>query len=445
VLIGIAAASTWPLAVLLFSQLPRNIGQYTVSDVIAFRMRQRPVRAATATATLVVSLVYLICQMAAAGSMMALLLNVQTRLGQLLIVSAVGLVMVTYVLVGGMRGTTYVQIIKAVLMLGATALMTVFLLGRFGFDFSALLGEAIERSAAGSRVTEPGLLFQGSGMGGLDLMSAFFGVLLGGATMPHVMMRYFAVPSGKQARKSAAWATFSICSFYMMLLVLGYGAVALVGGDTIRNAPGGENSALPLLAYEIGGPVLIGIICAIAFAATLAVVAGLTLTASATFAQDVYGAVFKRGEADGRSMIRVARTVAVLIGVLAVAGGTLAINQDAALLAIIALSLGAAVNVAPILYSIYWRRFNTAGALWSIWGGLVTGVALVALSPTVSGDPDSWLPQFDFALVPIRNPAIIAVPVSVLLGYLGTVLSRDDESGSYAELEVRSLTGIGAS
>jgi cation/acetate symporter len=441
----VAAALTWPLGAVLFSEQPRNVGQYTISDVLAFRMRQRPVRAATATVTLVVSLLYLTSQMAAAGSMIALLLNVSSLLGKLVIITVVGTVMITYVLVGGMRGTTYVQIIKAALVLAAFALITVFLLGRFGFDIPHLLSQANSRTVPGREITRPGLLFPGTTAGRLDLISAVTGLVLGGATVPHVMMRYFTVSSGKQARKSAAWATLAICGFYLTLALLGYGALALVGGRTIATTSGGGNAALPLLAFEIGGSWLLGVICAVAFMATLAVVAGVTLTVSATVAQDVYGTLVKRGEADGPALIRVARIVAVLVGLLAIAAGTLAVKQNVALLVIIALSLSASALVAPILYTLYWRRFTTRGTVWAIWGGLLAGLVVVAFSHTVSGAPDAWLPQFDFAFVPIKNPAIIGVPASFLLGFLGTVLSRPENEGRTAELEVRALTGIGSS
>jgi len=262
------------------------------------------------------------------------------------------------------------------------------------------------------------------------------------------------VPSAIQARKSVVWAIWLIGLFYLFTLVLGYGAGALVGPDAIKKAPGAANSAAPLLAYALGGTVLLGIIAAVAFATILAVVAGLTITASASFAHDIYANVIKRGKVDGKEEeVRVARMTAVVIGIVAILGGILANGQNIAFLVALAFAVAASANLPTILYSLFWKRFNTTGALCSIYGGLGITVVLIVFSPVVSGKPvdaatgrsPSMLQGVDFSWFPLDNPGLVSIPLSFLLGYLGTVLSKDtSDPGKYAEMEVRSLTGVGA-
>jgi len=232
---------------------------------------------------------------------------------------------------------------------------------------------------------------------------------------------------------------------YLATLVIGYGASALVGSDAILSSSGRENSAAPLLAFEIGGTVLLGIVAAVAFATILAVVAGLTITASASFAHDVYANIVRRGRAEPASEVRVARRTAVVIGMLAIVGGILANGQNVAFLVALAFAFAASANLSTLLYSLFWRRFNTRGVLWGMYGGLGSCLLLVAVSPVVSGAPTSILSGVDFQLFPLSNPGIVSIPVSFLAGYLGTVLSRErTDPDKQAEMEVRSLTGIGA-
>ncbi|MDQ4103893.1 MAG: cation acetate symporter, partial [Actinomycetota bacterium] len=259
---------------------------------------------------------------------------------------------------------------------------------------------------------------------------------------------FYTVPSAKEARHSVVWAIWLIGIFYLFTLVLGYGAAALVpgGATTIANAPGRTNSAAPLLAYQLSGEVLLGFISAVAFATILAVVAGLTITASASFAHDVYANVIKRGKLEPDSEVRVARITVCVIGALAVLGGIAALGQNVAFLVALAFAVAASANLPTILYSLFWRRFNTSGVLWSMYGGLISCVLLIIFSPAVSGTAGSMFPGVDFAIFPLRNPALISVPLAFLLGYLATVLSKDgaDEEARYAEMEVRALTGAGA-
>jgi cation/acetate symporter len=435
----------WLMGLLLIAEQLRNTGRFTLGDVLAFRMRQRPVRAAAANATLVISLFYMIAQMAGAGALMALLLNVHGRVGQAVVIAVVGVIMVLYVLVGGMKGTTYVQIIKAVLLLLCVSLMTVFLLGKFGFSLSAIMETASRHSPLGADVLDPGAKYGTSGLSKLDFVSLALALVLGVTSLPHVLMRFYTVPNAIQARRSVVWATSLMATFYLCTLVIGFGALALVGSDAISSAPGGENSAAPLLAFEVGGAVLLGIVSAIAFATILAVVAGLTLTASASFAHDVYANVIKRGNVDPHAEVRVARLTAVVVGLLAIVGGIAANGQNVAFLVALALALAASANLPTILFSLFWKRFNTAGTLWSIYGGLISCVVLIAFSPSMSGSPNAIFAGVDFHWFPLGNPGIVSIPFSFLCGWLGTMLSRDKaDATKQAEMEVRSLPGIGS-
>ncbi len=437
----------WLVALLLVAELLRNTGKFTMGDVLSFRMRRQPVRAAAAVSTLTVSFFYLLAQMAGAGGLVALLLNVQGRGAQALVVAVVGILMIIYVLVGGMRGTTWVQIVKATLLIIAAGMMTAWVLGAFGLNLSALLGEAAAKSPQGAAVLEPGLQWGASTTTKIDFVSLAIALVLGTAGLPHILMRFYTVPTAKEARRTVVWAIWLIGAFYLFSLVIGYGAAALVEGgpQRIASMPGQENSAAPLLAFELGGEVLLGFISAVAFATILAVVAGLTITASASFAHDVYANVIKHGDLDPDREVRVARITACVIGALAILGGIVALGQNVAFLVALAFAVAASANLPTILYSLFWKRFNTSGVLWSMYGGLISSVLLIILSPAVSGTPSSMVPGVDFAIFPLKNPALVSVPLAFLLGYLATVLSKDEaDEAKFAEMEVRALTGAGA-
>jgi cation/acetate symporter len=436
----------WLVDLLLIAELLRNTGRFTMGDVMSYRMRQRPVRAAAAISTLVISFFYMLAQMAGAGGLIALLLNVHNRGGQALVILIVGLVMIFYVLVGGMKGTTWVQIIKATLLLLCVTLISIFMLGKFGYSLSAIMREAADNSSLGEGLIGPGGWYGKSFVSKLDFVSLALALVLGISSLPHVLMRFYTVPNAKEARRSVVWATWCMFVFYLSTLVIGYGATAMVGSDTILHAPGGENSAAPLLAFKIGGAVLLGVVSAVAFATILAVIAGLTLAASASFSHDVYANVIKRGEADARAEVRVARVTALVVGLLAIVGGIMANGQNVAFLVSLALALAASSNLSTILYSLFWRRFNTRGTLWSIYGGLGSCLVLILSSPVLSGAPSSIVKGVDFHWFPLTNPGLVSIPFSFLCGYLGTVTSgssREDRR-KQAEMEVRALTGIGS-
>jgi cation/acetate symporter len=434
----------WLVPLLLVAERFRNTGRFTMGDVISFRMRQRPVRAAAANATLVISFFYMLAQMAGAGGLVALLLDVHSTGGQALVIGVVGLIMISYVLVGGMKGTTWVQIIKAALLLVCVTLMSVFVLGKFGFNLSGVLGKAVDNNSLGQAVLEPGAKYGKTGTSKLDFVSLSLALVLGAAALPHVLMRFYTVPNALEARRSVVWATWAMVLFYSSTLVIGYGASAIVGSAAISQAPGAENSAAPLLAFHIGGAALLGIVSAVAFTTILAVVAGLTLTASASFAHDVYANVIKRGHPEPGAEVRVARLTAVVIGCLAIGGGILATGQNVASLVALAFALAASANLPTLLYTLFWRRFNTTGTLWSIYGGLGSCLFLIVFSPVFSGSGTSIVKGVDFHFFPLSNPGIVSIPLSFLLGYLGARFGPSPQQDRQAEMEVRAITGIGS-
>ncbi len=443
----------WLVALLLVAELLRNTGKFTMADVLAFRMRQRPVRMAAAISTLAVSFFYLLAQMAGAGGLVSLLMGITGNVGQSLTIAVVGVLMIIYVLVGGMKGTTWVQIIKAVLLIAGAALMTAWVFSKYGFSLSNLMGAAADNSPLGDKLLSAGAKYGKTTMTKIDFISLSMALVLGTAGLPHVLMRFYTVPTSKEARKSVVWAISLIGLFYLFSLVLGFGAAALVGADVIAAAPGGANSAAPLLAYELGGTLLLGFISAVAFATILAVVAGLTITASASFAHDIYNSYIKRGQVSADAEVKVARIAAVVIGVFAIIGGILAKDQNIAFLVALAFAVAASANLPTILYSLFWKGFTTRGALWSIYGGLISSITLIIFSPVVSGKPipegatksPSMLQGVDFHWFPLDNPGLISIPLAFFLGWLGSVTDPNkSDAVKYAEMEVRSLTGAGA-
>lgn len=435
----------WLVALMLVAEPLRNTGKYTMADVLSFRMRQRPVRLAAAISTLAVSFFYLLAQMAGAGSLVSLLLGIHGDLAESGVIALVGLLMITYVLIGGMKGTTWVQMIKAVLLVTAVVVMTVWLLVLSGFNLSDLITQA--DATTDTDLVRPMAQYGNNPLGFVSLGLA---LVLGTAGLPHVLMRFYTVPTAKEARRSVTWAIGLIGAFYLCTFVLGFGAAWLVTGETIKGLPGGANAAAPALAYWLpgqgaAGSIVLGIVAGIAFATILAVVAGLAITASASFAHDIYNSVIKDGKADPAKEVRVARTTVVVIGILAIIGGIGAKDLNVAFLVSLAFAVAASANLPSILYSLYWKRFNTQGSLWSIWAGLGSAMILIIFSPSVSGAPSAMFPDANFAWFPLANPALVSVPLGFLGGWLGTVLSKErPDAAKQAEMEVRSMTGAGA-
>ena len=350
------------------------------------------------------------------------------------------------------------QIIKATLLIAGAAVMTVWVLGKYGFNLSALLGGAVDNSATQATprdVLSPGGQYGATNISRLDFISLALALVFGTAGLPHVLMRFYTVPTAKDARRSVVWAIWLIGIFYLFSLVIGYGAGALVGKEEILAAPGAVNAAAPLLAFELGGTILLGVIAGVAFATILAVVAGLTITASASFAHDIYASVLKKGKASPDSEVKVARIAAIVIGAISIGLGILALQAglNIAFLVALAFAIAASANLPTIIYTLFWQRFTTQGALWSIYGGLIACVTLILFSPVVSGAPvnpatgksPSLIQNVDFSWFPLNNPGLVSIPLSFFLGWLGTKLSKEQPNElKNAELEVRAFTGIGA-
>lgn len=443
----------WLVALLLVAELLRNSGRYTMADQLAYRMRQRPVRTAASTSTVVVSIFYLLAQMVGAGALVALLLGADSEAAKNLTIVAVGLLMIFYVTVGGMKGTTWVQIVKAVLLMGGTSLITILVLAKFDFDFGELLGAAASNTGKGDAFLQPGLKYGIDTTSKIDFLSLGLALVLGTAGLPHILIRFYTVPTAKAARTSVLWAIGLIGAFYLMTLALGFGAAALLDtGPDSKVAASGGNLASPLLAEAVGGgdgttggAVLLALISAVAFATILAVVAGLTLTSASSVAHDLYATVFKRGAATERDEVRVAKISAFVIGGIAIALAIPAQKLNIAFLVALAFAVAASANLPSLIYNLFWRRFNTRGATWAIYGGLIASVGLVFFSPVVSGSETALFTDHDWSWFPLSNPGIISIPAGFLLGWLGTVTSREpDTAERYTELEVRALTGAGA-
>ncbi|QIK67644.1 cation acetate symporter [Nocardioides sp. HDW12B] len=452
----------WLVALLLVAEMLRNSGRYTMADQLAYRMKQRPVRTAAATSTIVVSIFYLLAQMVGAGALVALLLGIDSQAAINFTIFAVGVLMVFYVTVGGMKGTTWVQIVKAVLLMAGSALIVVLVLAQFNFNLSELLGAAASNSGQGQAFLEPGLKYGASTTSKIDFLSLGLALVLGTAGLPHILIRFYTTPTSRDARKSVLWAIGLIGTFYLFTLILGFGAAALLSGDDMeRVSASGGNLASPLLAETVGGgagttggAILLAVIAAVAFATILAVVAGLTLTSSASLAHDLYNSVWRKGQASEKEELKVARLAAGGIGLVAIILAIPAQKLNVAFLVALAFAIAASANLPSIVFNVFWRRFNTRGAVWSIYGGLISSVGLVVFSPIMSGkgvDPVSGknlslLPtSIDISWFPLENPGIVSIPLGFLLGYIGSVTSKEPEAERrYNELEVRALTGAGS-
>jgi cation/acetate symporter len=448
-------------------------------------------------------------QMVGAGALVSLLLGITDPGTKNLIIAGVGILMILYVTIGGMKGTTYVQILKAFLLMTGAALLTVLVLMKFNFNISDLLGAAAKNSGKEDAFLQPGLKFGKDVLDAagnldplktlwsrLDLVSLGLALVLGTAGLPHILIRFYTVPTSKAARKSVNWAIGNIGAFYLMTIALGFGAAALLSrtnlfrgykvdannclmdakGAAIANGdaactpldqvatlsadakkllvpvdPSG-NVAAPQLAEFLGGgtgttggAVMLAIIGAIAFATILAVVAGLVLASSSSFAHDLYASVIKKGNASPEKEVRVAKLAAIVIGLVSIVLAIGAQSLNVAFLVAIAFAIAASGNLPAVLYSLFWKKFNTRGAVWAIYGGLGSALILLVFSPNVSGLATSLIPfvegglRFDF--FPLANPGIVSIPLGFIFGWLGTVTSSENNTAKYAELEVRSLSG----
>jgi cation/acetate symporter len=460
----------WIVALLLVAESLRNSGRFTVADALSYRMRQRPVRTAASIATLSISIFYLLAQMVGTGALVTLLLGIkegETFLGmdagsaKVAGIVVTGLLMVAYVAFGGMKGTTWVQIFQACVKIGLAFVLAILVLAEYNFNLSALLGDAAQASGQGAAFLEPGLKY-GTEVAGdslqtlwnkLDLISLGLALVLGTAGLPHVLIRFYTTPDGKTARKSVNWAIGLIGMFYLLTLVLGFGAAAMVGKEAIIAENPAGNSAAPQLSQVIGeniagstgGAIMLALIASAAFAAILSVVAGLIIACSSSLAHDLYNGVFKRGEASGRQEVVFAKFAAVGVGAIAVVIAVFAQNLNVAFLVALAFAVAASANLPTLLFSLFWKRFNTAGAVAGIYGGLISSIGLVIFSPTFSSTPTSLLGEgVDIAWFPLSNPGLVSIPFGLICAVVGTLMSKETNPSRFASMQVRALTGAGA-
>jgi cation/acetate symporter len=418
----------WPVVLFLIAEPLRNLGKYTFADVVSFRLKQTPVRISAAIGTLAVVAFYLIAQMVGAGNLIKLMFGVSYEFAVLI----VGVVMLAYVLFGGMIATTWVQIVKAVLLLFGAALLCVLTLAQVGFDPTALFAKAaetygVEVLAPGKQVANP-----------WDAISLGLALMFGTAGLPHILMRFYTVPDAKAARQSVFWATGLIGAFYLMTFVLGFGAMVLVGREAIIAVDKGGNMAAPLLAEVLGGTSLLGFIAAVAFATILAVVAGLTLSGAAALSHDLWVSVHRKGDAPREEQLIVARIATVVLGVVAIALGIIFKGQNVAFMVGLAFAVAASGNFPALVLSIFWRGFTTAGAVVSILVGTVSSLALIAVSPTIMVD----LIGGEAAWFPLKNPALVTIPLGFASGVIVSLLAPETAArDAYDAKERRMIIG----
>jgi len=414
----------WPIVMFLIAEPLRNIGKYTFADVVAFRLRQTPVRIAAAIASLAVVSFYLIAQMVGAGNLIRLLFGLSYEVA----IVIVGLVMLAYVLFGGMIATTWVQIVKAVLLLSGAFLLALLVLLKFRMNPLALFEEAAR--LRGDAVLGPGRLVSNP----LDALSLGLALMFGTAGLPHILMRFYTVPDAKTARASVTYATAFIGAFYLLTFVLGFGAMVLVGQDTIRAVDPGGNMAAPLLAEVVGGSGFLGFIAAVAFATILAVVAGLTLAGAAALSHDLWVNVVRHGQASPVEELRVARGATVLLALLSIVLGIAFKGQNVAYMVGLAFAIAASANFPALVLAVFWRGLTTRGAQVSMLTGTIASLVLIYLSPTIQVDilkhTDAWFPW--------RNPGLVSMPLAALAAVVVSLLWPEPEAAlRFAEVERR--------
>ncbi|MDQ3237605.1 MAG: cation acetate symporter [Actinomycetota bacterium] len=434
------------VVLLLVAEPLRNLGKYTFADMLASRFNKPSVRSAAALSTIAISMFYMVAQLNGAGALVGLLLGLPYTLS----VVVIGILMTFYIVAGGMVATTWIQIVKAVLLIAGAISLSVLVLARYGFNPITLFNEVDSQLGSDMVLPPPpaGLV------AGLDVISLNIALVLGTAGLPHILIRFLTVADAKTARSSIITATWIIGLFYLLTPILGYGAALIVGQDAISEANAAGNLAAPQLAEALGGPIFFAFISAVAFATIVAVVAGLVVAASSAFAHDFYSNVIRGGEASEQEQLRAARFTAVGISVLAILLAIPAASLNVAFLVALAFAVAASANVPVILLTIFWKRFNTTGAVAGILVGLISCIVLIMLSPNVMTGPNPEPPATPIipieAPFPFLYPALFSVPLGFLGCYLGTLLGgggaeREREQGlqvSYDEIQVRSLTGI---
>ncbi|RTF46406.1 cation/acetate symporter ActP [Serratia marcescens] len=432
----------WPIILFLIAERLRNLGRYTFADVASYRLKQKPIRTLSACGSLVVVALYLIAQMVGAGKLIQLLFGLNYHVAVIL----VGILMVLYVLFGGMLATTWVQIIKAVLLLSGASFMALMVMKSVNFDFNTLFAEAVKVHPKGIAIMSPGGLVSDP----ISALSLGLALMFGTAGLPHILMRFFTVSDAKEARKSVFYATGFIGYFYILTFIIGFGAILLVSAnpafkDATGALLGGTNMAAVHLANAVGGNFFLGFISAVAFATILAVVAGLTLAGASAVSHDLYASVMKNGKATERDELRVSKITVVVLGIVAIALGILFEKQNIAFMVGLAFSIAASCNFPIIILSMYWSRLTTRGAMIGGWLGLLTAVILMILGPTI------WVQILghEKPIYPYEYPALF----SMIVAFVGTWLFSITDSSLAGQQErerfraqfVRSQTGLGIS
>lgn len=432
----------WPIILFLIAERLRNLGRYTFADVASYRLKQKPIRTLSACGSLVVVALYLIAQMVGAGKLIQLLFGLNYHVAVIL----VGILMVLYVLFGGMLATTWVQIIKAVLLLAGASFMALMVMKSVNFDFNTLFAEAVKVHPKGIAIMSPGGLVSDP----VSALSLGLALMFGTAGLPHILMRFFTVSDAKEARKSVFYATGFIGYFYILTFIIGFGAILLVGPnpafkDATGALLGGTNMAAVHLANAVGGNFFLGFISAVAFATILAVVAGLTLAGASAVSHDLYASVVKDGKATERDELRVSKITVVILGIVAIALGILFEKQNIAFMVGLAFSIAASCNFPIIILSMYWSRLTTRGAMIGGWLGLLTAVILMILGPTI------WVQILghEKPIYPYEYPALFSMIVAFIGTWLFSVtdssLAGQQERERFRSQFVRSQTGLGIS
>ncbi|RRD91157.1 cation acetate symporter [Conchiformibius steedae] len=438
----------WPIVLFLVAERLRNLGKFTFSDVAAYRLKQTPVRLFAATGSLLVVMLYLIAQVVGAGKLIQLLFGMD----YLWAVVIVGVLMVAYVLFGGMLATTWVQMIKAVLLLGGATFMSFMILKAYGFSFEGMFQAAVQVHEKGEAIMAPGGLVKNP----IDALSLGLALMFGTAGLPHILMRFFTVPDAREARKSVVVATGFIGYFYLLTFIIGFGAIIFLtknpeffnaivkDGKTVYEMIGGTNMAAVHLSKAVGGDFLLGFISAVAFATILAVVAGLTLSGASAVSHDIYSSIIRKGQASQEEEMRVSKMATLALGVLSIVLGLAFENQNVAFMVGLAFAVAASANFPVLMLSMFWKGLTTRGAVVGGFAGLIGALLLIVLGPTV------WVSVLhnEEAIFPYKNPAIFTIPLAFIVSWIVSVTDNSeqaklDKAGFDAQY-VRSMTGIGA-
>ena len=436
----------WPVILFLVAERLRNLGKFTFADVASYRLQQGPVRSFAAIGTLVVVALYLIAQMVGAGKLIQLLFGMSYSSAVIL----VGILMVMYVTFGGMLATTWVQIIKAVILLGGASFMAIMVLSTVGFSPEIMFQKAVAIHAKHDAIMAPGKADP------IDSISLGLALMFGTAGLPHILMRFFTVSDAKEARKSVFYATGFIGYFYILTFIIGFGAIMLLldkpemmetvmkNGKEVTQLIGGSNMAAIHLADAVGGDLFLGFISAVAFATILAVVAGLALSGASAVSHDLYASVIKKGKANEADEIRVSKITTVVLGMIAIVLGLLFEKQNIAFMVGLAFSIAASANFPVLFLSMFWKGLSTRGAVVGGFIGLISAVGLIVVGPAVWVD----VLKHETALVPYKNPALFSITLAFFFTWLVSVLDKSPGAAKEKELFeaqfVRSMTGIGA-